>query len=329
MCDHSNVVFASHSIIQYLQNMESDVVINVLPLSFDYGLYQLLMTFQFGGTLVLERSFAYPAAFLKLMEKERVTAFPGVPTLFALLVNHDLSQYDLSALRYLTNTAAALPPAHVEAIRCKFPQAKLFLMYGLTETKRTLYLPPEQLNARPGSVGIPIPGTEAWIEDESGQRLGPGMVGELVVRGRHVMRGYWESPEATAQRFRAGPLPGERLCYTGDLFFQDEEGFFYFVGRKDDIIKCRGEKVAPKEVENVLYELPGVMTAAVLGVPDPVLGQAIKAVLVLNPQAQLSPAAVLAHCRARLEDFMVPKYVEFRDSLPTTTSGKIAKKGLA
>jgi len=329
MSDHSNVVFASGSIIQYLGSTDSDIVINVLPLSFDYGLYQLLMTFQCGGTLVLEKSFTYPATVLELMVKERVTGLPGVPTLFALLVKMDLSAYDLSSLRYLTNTAAALPPSHILELRQKFPQARLFSMYGLTETKRTLFLPPEQLDGRPDSVGIPIPGTEAWVADDSGQRLAPGSIGELVVRGRHVMRGYWAAPEATAQRFRPGPLPGERICYTGDLFRQDEEGFFYFVGRKDDIIKSRGEKVAPKEVENVLYELPGVKAAAVVGVPHPTLGQAVKAILVTTPPGQVTTARVLAHCRSRLEDFMVPHQVEFRDSLPVNASGKISKKDLA
>ncbi len=328
MSDHSNVVFAAESIIQYLQNTESDIVLDVLPLSFDYGLYQLLMTFKFGGTLVLEQSFAFPVTILKRLEQERVTGFPGVPTIFALLLQMDLSVFDLSSLRYLTNTAAALPPSHIEALRRKFSGVRLYSMYGLTETKRTLYLPPEQLERRPGAVGIAIPGTEAWIEDAAGNRLGPGQVGELVARGRHVMRGYWEAPEATARRFRPGPLPGERLCYTGDLFRMDEDGYFYFVGRRDDIIKSRGEKVAPKEVENVLYGLPGVLEAAVVGVPDPVLGQAIKAIIVAGGEG-LTTAKVLAHCRARLEDFMVPKYIEFRQELPKTSSGKIKKNHLA
>jgi amino acid adenylation domain-containing protein len=329
MSDQSNVVFASGSIIQYLANVESDVVIDVLPLSFDYGLYQLLMTFRFGGTLVLERSFTYPAVVLDRIQKERVTGFPGVPTLFGWLVKMDLSGFDLSSLRYLTNTAAALPPSHILGIRRKFPHARLFSMYGLTETKRTLYLPPEELDRRPDSVGIPIPGTEAWLEDERGNRLPPGKVGELVVRGRHVMRGYWEAPAASAQRYRPGPFPGERLCYTGDLFRQDEAGFFYFVGRRDDILKSRGEKVAPKEVENVLQELPEVRQAAVIGVPDEVLGQAIKAILVLNGGAQLTVPKVLAYCRSHLEDYMVPQQVEFRDSLPINASGKIAKMELS
>jgi amino acid adenylation domain-containing protein len=328
MSDHSNVVFAASSIIQYLENEDDDIVINVLPLSFDYGLYQLLMVFKFGGTLVLEKGFNYPAAVLKRMEAEKVTGFPGVPTLFALLLQMDLSKYDLSSLRYLTNTAAALPPSHIEQIRDRFPRARLYSMYGLTETKRTLYLPPEELDARPGSVGVAIPGTEVWIEDEHGYRLGPGRVGELVVRGRHVMRGYWGDPQATATRFRPGPFPGERLCYTGDLFRMDEEGFMYFVSRKDDIIKSRGEKVAPKEVENVLYGLSGVKEAAVVGVADPVLGEAIKAFIVTDGN-RLSEADVLRHCRAHLEDFMMPKYVTFRAALPKTSSGKIKKTGLA
>jgi amino acid adenylation domain-containing protein len=329
MSAHCNVVFAASSITTYLQNVPEDIVITVLPLSFDYGLYQLLMVFKFGGTLVLERSFAYPAQILKRMVEERVTGLPGVPTLFSMLLQLDLSPYDLSALRYITNTAAALPVSHIQRIRGLFPHATLFSMYGLTETKRTLYLPPDQLDSRPGSVGIAIPGTEVWLEDETGRRLGPDEVGELVIRGGHVMRGYWENPGATAKRYRPGPLPGERVCYSGDLFRMDADGYMYFVARKDDIIKSRGEKVAPKEVETVLYSLPGVLEAAVVGVPDPVLGQAIKAFVVPADGVQLTEREVMLHCRTHLEDFMLPKYVEIRQSLPKTSSGKIQKLKLA
>lgn len=327
MCEHQQVVFASGSIIQYLGNTAEDIVLSALPLSFDYGLYQLLMTLRFGGTLVLERSFAFPAVVLQRIAAERVTGFPGVPTMFALMLRLDLSAYDLASLRYLTNTAAALPPGHVLELHRRFPTARLFSMYGLTETKRTLYLPPEQIERRPGSVGIPIPGTEAWVEDETGRRCGPNETGELVIRGPHVMRGYWEAPAATAQRFRPDPTTGARLCFSGDLFRQDDEGYFYFVGRKDDIIKSRGEKVAPKEVETVLYSLPGVAEAAVLGAPDPVLGQAIKAFIVRRDDA-LTAKQVLAHCRANLEDFMVPQSVEFCGELPKNNSGKVDKRAL-
>jgi long-chain acyl-CoA synthetase len=325
---HANVDFATSSIIDYLGNVPDDIVINVLPLSFDYGLYQLLMTIKFGGTLVLERSFAYPAAILNRIGEERVTGLPGVPTLFAMLLQMDLSRFELGTLRYLTNTAAALPVAHIQQLRAAFPWARLYSMYGLTECKRTLYLPPEELDRRPGSVGVAIPGTEVWVEDEAGQRLGPGQMGELVVRGSHVMQGYWRDPVATAERYRPGRYPAERLLYTGDLFRADEDGFLYFVARKDDIIKSRGEKVAPKEVESVLYQLPGVVEAAVIGVPDAVLGQAVQALIIAAPDANVTERDVLRHCRQHLEDFAVPKSVEFRKSLPKTASGKIDKRAL-
>ena len=222
MSDHSNVDFATSSIIEYLGNVEKDIVINALPLSFDYGLYQLLMTFKFTGTLVLERSFVFPAAILNTIERECVTGLPGVPTMFSMFLQMDLNKFKLLHLRYITNTAAALPVSHIQALRNLFPGVLIYSMYGLTETKRTLYLPPEQLDSRPSSVGIAIPGTEVWIEDECGNRLGAGQIGELMVRGRHVMRGYWGDEEATKRRYRSHYLPGERVCMTGDLFKMDK-----------------------------------------------------------------------------------------------------------
>ncbi len=327
MCGNDNVVFAAGSIITYLENTAEDIVINGLPFSFDYGLYQLLMTFYFGGTLVLLRSFAFPAEVLQTIERERVTGLPGVPTLFAMLLQLDLAQFDLHSLRYLTNTAAALAPSHIEALRAAFPTTRLYSMYGLTECKRALYLPPEELDERPGSVGIPIPGTEAWIVDDEGNRLGPQEEGELVIRGRHVMRGYWGDPELTAKVYRPDRKTGQRMLYTGDIMRTDAAGRFYFVGRTDDIIKTRGEKVAPKEVENALYQIPGVTKAAVVGEPDAVLGQRIKAYVVCN-RSGMTAAEVLRHCKRNLEDFMIPSVVEMRGDLPVSPSGKVSKKGL-
>ncbi len=327
MCGHDNVVFASWSIITYLENEPDDVIINGLPLSFDYGLYQLLMAMRFGGTLVLQRSFAFPAATLKAIEAERVTGLPGVPTFFSLLLQLDLGGFDLSSLRYLTNTAAALPPSHILELRAAFPGIRLYSMYGLTECKRALYLPPAELDERPGSVGVPIPGTEAWLVDDEGARLGAGSEGELVVRGDHVMRGYWRDAELSAATFRPGSEAGERHLYTGDIMRTDAAGRFYFVARRDDLIKCRGEKVWPKEVETVIYQIPGVTHVAVVGEPDPVLGQRVKAIVV-STRESLAPADVVRHCRSRLEDFMVPTAVEFRDSLPVSPSGKISKANL-
>mgnify|MGYP001064100678 CR=1 FL=1 len=329
MMTHLNIVSAATSITTYLENTPDDIIVNVLPLSFDYGLYQALMGFKIGGTVVLERDFTYPYAVIEKIIREKVTGFPIVPTISAILLRMDLRKYDFSSLRYLTNTAAALPTDHISKLRKLFPHVKIYSMYGLTECKRVSYLPPDQIDIRPTSVGKGMPNEEVYIVDEQGRRAGPGIVGELVVRGANVMKGYWEMPEETERVLRPGPLPGEKVLYTGDLFRMDEEGYLYFVGRKDDIIKTRGEKVSPKEVENVLYSLEGVAEAAVFGVPDEVLGQAIKAVIALREGAYLTQEDVLRHCAQHLEDFMVPKYVEFRDTLPKTATGKISKRELA
>ena len=325
MESHACIDFATGSIIHYLENTADDIVLNCLPLSFDYGLYQPLMVFKFGGTLVLERSFMFPAAIVKKMEKERVTGFPGVPTIFSLLLQMDLSAYDLTSLRYITNTAAALPVSHIERLCAKFPHVHLYSMYGQTECKRVLYLPPHQLKKRPGSVGIAIPGTEVWVQGPEGERLPHGSIGQLVVRGRHVMKGYLNKPKETATTFGPGRFPEEGVLFTGDLFRQDEEGFFYFVSRVDDIIKTRGEKVAPKEIENILYLLPCVLEAAVVGVSDELEGEAIKAYLV-SRDPDLSAKDVINHCKKHLESFMIPKYIEFRDTLPKGSTGKITKR---
>lgn len=329
MLTHLNIVSAATSITTYLENTADDVVMSFLPLAFDYGLYQVLMTFKVGGTLVLHDSFAFPHVVLEKICRENVTGFPIVPTVAALLLQMDLSKYSFPKLRYLTNTAAALPVEHIQRLRALFPRAKLYSMYGLTECKRVSFLPPHQLDKRPGSVGRGMPNEEVYIVDEEGRRVGPGVVGELVIRGSNVMKGYWELPEETARCLKPGPLPGEKVLYSGDLFRSDEEGYLYFVGRKDDIIKSRGEKVSPREVEDVLYTLEGVAEAAVIGVPDPILGSAIKAVLTLRPGVHLTAQDVLRHCAERLEDFMRPKLVEFRASMPKTDSGKIMKRLLA
>jgi long-chain acyl-CoA synthetase len=329
MVTHLNIVSAATSITTYLENTAEDVVINMLPLAFDYGLYQLLMMFKVSGTLVLHDSFAFPNVVIDKMIREGVTGFPIVPTVSAMLLQMDLSKYAFPKLRYMTNTAAALPVEHIRKLRVLFPAVKLYSMYGLTECKRVSYLPPDQLDIRPGSVGRGMPNEEVYIVDEHGNRVGPGVVGELVIRGANVMKGYWELPEETDRCLKPGPLPSEKVLYSGDLFRADEEGFLYFVGRKDDIIKTRGEKVSPREVEDAIYALEGVAEVAVIGVPDAVMGNAIKAVLTLRPGAQVSRQDVLRHCSTRLEDFMMPKIVEFQETLPKTESGKISKRMIA
>lgn len=330
MMTHLNIVAATSSITTYLENTPDDIIINVLPISFDYGLYQVLMAARVGATLILEKSFAFPQTILQKIVTERVTGFPIVPTMAALLLQmKDLKIGEFPYLRYITNTGAALPPAHIQRLQELFSTTKIFSMYGLTECKRATWLPPDQLHHRPASVGIAIPGTEAYVVDDEGRQVLPGVAGELVIRGSHVMKGYWEDLESTNKVLRTGPYPWEKVLYTGDLFRTDEEGFLYFIGRKDDILKIRGEKVSPKEIENVLYALPGIREAAIVGVPDPVLGTAVKAVLAVDPTMSLSTKDVLHHCAKNLEDYMIPKFVEFVDQLPKTDSGKISRRKVA
>jgi acyl-CoA synthetase (AMP-forming)/AMP-acid ligase II len=303
---------------------------NVLPLSFDYGLYQILMAFSIGATVILEKSFTYPYQIIELIIKEKVTGLPGVPTIFALLLHlKDIDKFDFSSLRYITNTAAALPVSHIHRLRELFPHAHLYSMYGLTECKRVSYLPPEELDRRPNSIGRGMPNEEVFIVNDMGDRVRPGEIGELVVRGSNVMMGYWDTPEETAKCLRPGKYPGERVLYSGDLFKMDDEGYLYFIARKDDIIKCKGEKVSPKEIENVLYSLHGILEAAVVGVSDEILGQAIKAFVALDKGSSLTEKEILRYCSQHLENHMIPKYIVIQNSLPKTDTGKISKKILA
>jgi len=329
MMTHHNMSSAAWSITTYLKNTDEDIIINVLPLSFDYGLYQVLMGFKVGGTVVLERSFTYPHSVLERIAGEKVTGFPIVPTISAILLQMDLKKYDFSSLRYITNTGAVLPTEHILKLRELLSHVEIYSMYGLTECKRVSYLPSEQIDMRPASVGKGMPGVVVYIVDEEGNRVGPGVVGELVVCGANVMKGYWGLSEETEKVLKSGFISEEKVLCTGDLFYMDEEGYLYFVSRKDDIIKTRGEKVSPKEVENVLYNMDGVSEAAVVGVPDEVLGEAVKAAVVPKDGTALTAKDILRHCRDHLEDFMVPKHVEICSALPKTDTGKIRRKGLA
>ncbi len=323
---HHNMCTAWASVQSYLQLQESDIIGLALPPSFSYGLYFLLMGLGLGATVMVERAAAFPTAVVNGLVRESATVFPGVPTLFsAILALPGLATYDLSALRLVTNAADALPETQVRALRARLPQAALVLMYGMTECKRISYLPPEELGRRPASVGRGIPGQDHWLIDERGTRLENGGTGELVVSGHHVMRGYWNKPEETAARLKPGPGPNGVVLHTGDLFRTDADGWLYFVARKDDILKTRGEKVAPREVENVIHELAAVLECAVVGVPDAALGLALRALVQLKPGAVLTEREVIRHCLSRLEPFMVPASVAFVTQLPRTDSGKIRR----
>ena len=330
MQTHQSMAFAVGSLVEYQRVDEDDVLINMLPMAFDYGLYQLLMSVATGATLVLERSFTYPAEVFARMQQHGVTHFPGVPTIYTMMIAaHRRKPLEFPGVRRVTNTAAALHPTLFPTLREIFPNALIFAMYGLTECKRVSYLPPELVDAKPGSVGIAIPGTEVYLRSPEGEPVAPGEPGILHVRGPHVMRGYWNNPERTDKMLKPGDIPGERVLCTGDWFRMDEDGCLYFLSRSDDIIKTRGEKVSPAEVEAALCAIPGVYEAAVIGVPDEVLGQAIRAFVVPQAGAELEERRLRRELMGRLENFMVPRDIILRESLPKSPNGKIDRKSLA
>jgi long-chain acyl-CoA synthetase len=308
----ANLAFVVDSVATYLELGDGDRVLSGLPLSFGYGLNQLLTCVHARATLVLERTLAFPGRIVELLERERITGLPGVPTFFAVLTGLEgLAERELPHLRYLTNAGAALPRPLLRALRATFPHARLYSMYGQTECTRISYLPPAQLDARPDSVGIPIPGTEAWVADD----------GELLVRGPHVMQGYWKDPAGTAAKVRP-----DGTMATGDLFRADEEGYLYFVSRRDDIIKSRGQKVAPREVEEALLSHPSVREAAVIGVPDELLGEKVCAHVAA---ADVTERELRRHCAGLLEDHAVPQTFQIHADLPKTVNGKIDRHALA
>jgi len=327
MSSHRSMIAAAQSIIEYLRNTSGDIILNTLPLSFDYGLYQVVMAFMFGGTVVLEKSFIFLSRILSLISKERVTGFPVVPTIVAMIFRTmNLKEFDLSSLRYMTNTGAALPTGHIRQLREMLPHVQIFSMFGLTECKRISYLPPEEIDRRPGSVGKAMPNCQVYIVNEDVAEVGPHEVGQLLVRGSNVMQGYWRAPDLTVQVFRPALGFADKLLFTGDYFKKDEAGYLYFLGRKDDMIKSRGERISAREVEKVISRFHGINEVVVVGVQDDLLGQAIKAYVVPDPGAETDKKELLKFCSQNLEPYSVPKYVEFRDALPKSTHGKINKK---
>jgi len=327
MLTHESLTFVTESIAQYLRLGADDRILNVLPLAFGYGLSQLLMTGHLAATLILERSFAYPAQTLRRLELNAATVLPGIPTIFTTLTSHfGGSSKTYPSVKTITSAAASLPATLHEPLLKLFPNAAIFRMYGQTECIRVCYLEPELVDQKPTSVGRAIPGTEAFVLDEDGEPVPPGVVGTLHVRGPHVMRGYWNAPELTASRLsqdESNPV----LC-THDLFETDADGDLYFVSRSDEIIKTRGEKVSPILVEEMLFSLEGIKEAAVVGVPDELLGEAIRAYVVREEGSSLEESQVVRACREQLEAFAVPHEVRFVDDLPKTPSGKVRKKSL-
>jgi acyl-CoA ligase (AMP-forming) (exosortase A-associated) len=329
MLSHANVVAGSRIVSTYLSITENERILAVLPFSFDAGMNQLMTAFEKGGTCVLI-NFVFAREIVQVLLKEKITGLAGVPTLWSLLAqpNSTLAKQP-TFLRYITNTGGAMPQAVLKVLREVLPTTKIFLMYGLTEAFRSTYLPPEELDRRPTSMGKAIPDTEILVLNEHGQLCKPGEPGELVHRGPTVSLGYWNRPEDTARVLRPNPLlppdmgDCEKVCYSGDLVKMDEDGFLYFIGRRDTMIKSSGFRISPTEVEEILFQSGKLRLAAVIGIPDETLGQTIKAFVVPKDGNGLDTEALLAYCAEKMPRYMVPKAFEVMSELPKTSSGKV------
>jgi acyl-CoA synthetase (AMP-forming)/AMP-acid ligase II len=329
MMTHQSMVFTSWSLIEYLRLTENERIMLVLPLAFDYGLYQLIMSITLGGTLIIEHSFNFPPTIFRQIDQLKPTVFPGVPSIYAMMIaTHKKTGITFDCIQKITNTAAALPAEFISDLKEIFPNALIFKMYGLTECKRVCYLEPELIDTKPTSVGKAIPGTEVFLLAENGKPVPPGESGILHVRGPHVMAGYWNNEELSKEMLKPGAIPGERILCAHDLFKMDEDGFLYFLGRNDDIIKTRGEKVSPIEVENIIYKINGIKEVAVIGIPDVILGESIFAFITMHDGINSSEKEIQMNCKSQLETFMVPQRIIFMPEMPKSSNGKIDKKEL-
>jgi acyl-CoA ligase (AMP-forming) (exosortase A-associated) len=331
---HRNMVAGAKSVASYLGNHAEDTLLAALPLSFDAGFSQLTTAFHAGARVVL-LNYLLPQDVIHALSRERVTGLTAVPPLYIQLTQQKWPETIADHLRYFANTGGRMPRETLNALRKKLPKSRPYLMYGLTEAFRSTYLPPEEVDRRPDSIGKAIPNAEILVLREDGTECAPEEPGELVHRGALVAMGYWGDPEKTAERFR--PLPGresglvlpEIAVFSGDSVRKDAEGFLYFIGRRDEMIKTSGYRVSPTEVEEVLYATRLVGEAAAFGIPHPTLGQVIAVIATPGPSGALDAAVLLQECRERLPAYMVPATIDIRKGpLPRNPNGKIDRKTL-
>ncbi len=336
---HRNMVAGGKSVAQYLGNHPGDTLLAALPLSFDAGFSQLSTAFHSGARVVL-LNYLMPRDVLKAVEKEKVTGLTAVPPLWIQLSQLQWPETVTEHLRYIANTGGRMPLETLTTLRGMLPKTRPFLMYGLTEAFRATFLPPEQADVRPDSIGKAIPNAEIMVLREDGSECAPNEPGELVQRGALVARGYWNDPEKTAERFKPLPAraPGrqsglvlpEIAVFSGDTVRRDEEGYLYFIGRRDEMIKTSGYRVSPTEVEEILYATRLVGECAAFGVAHNTLGQSIVVIATAPAGGTLDTAALLTECRARMPAYMVPGRIEVREGpLPRNPNGKIDRKTLA
>ena len=329
---HRNMVTGAESVAEYLDNRPSDKLLAVLPLSFDYGFSQLTTAFHSGASAVLF-DYLLPKDILRMLAAELITGLAGVPTVWTQLASLEWPGAAVESLRYITNSGGAMPGETLKRLRAHLRSTSVYLMYGLTEAFRSTYLPPDQVDSRPDSIGKAIPNAEILVVRSDGSPCEPGEEGELVHRGSLVALGYWKDPGRTAERFRPCPLPQagvpttELAVWSGDTVRCDEEGFIYFVGRRDEMIKTSGYRVSPTEIEEQVYDSGLVIETAAVGVPHPTLGQGI--IVVLVPGEDFSEDALVRYLSANLPNFMVPQRLEVREELPRSPNGKIDRKSLA
>lgn len=325
MISHRNIISNTESIIEYLRLTSADRIMVVLPFYYCFGASLLHTHLRVGGSLVVDSRFMYPETVLQRMIQTNCTGFAGVPSHFQLLLrNSSLRKKRFPRLRCVQQAGGHLAPAFVEQLSSALPDTQVFVMYGQTEaTARLSYLPPECLPAKLGSIGCGIPGVSLRVVNEAGIDVLPGEIGEIVARGPNVARGYWREPKETAAIFRDGAL------YTGDLATVDADGFVYIVDRAKDFLKCGGERVSCRYIEDALLGCEELLEAAVIGVPDEVLGESPKAFVV--PLSPADPALVdrlTSFCKARLSSRIVPKQVIVLGALPKSTGGKVLKAAL-
>ena len=336
---HRNMVAGAKSVAGYLENDAEDTLLAALPLSFDAGFSQLTTAFHVGARVVL-LNYLLPRDVLKAIERERVSGLTAVPPLYFQLARLDWPASIGEHLRYFANTGGRMPLETLKALRAKLPQARPYLMYGLTEAFRSTYLPPEEIDRRPDSIGKAIPNAEILVLREDGSPCAADEPGELVHRGALVGMGYWNNPEKTGERYKPLPanVPGrepglvlpEIAVFSGDTVRRDEEGFLYFIGRRDEMIKTSGYRVSPTEVEEVLYATRLVGECVAFGIDDDRLGQSIQVIATPPPGAELDVAALIAECRRRMPAYMVPAGVEAHPGpLPRNPNGKIDRKTLS
>jgi long-chain acyl-CoA synthetase len=321
---HGNLLANASAVVRYLALDERDSVLSILAFYYAYGASVLHTHLISGGCVVLAPNLLFPHLLMDTIARERITGFSGVPSTFALLLERvKLADYDLSSLRYLTQAGGAMSPVLTRRLRAALPHARLFVMYGQTEaTSRLTWLPPERLDEKLGSVGIPVEGVELRIVHEDGRDAAIGDIGEVRVRGANVMRGYWNNPEASSLVLVDGWLR------TGDLGHLDADGVLWLAGRRSDMIKTGAHRVHPGDIEDVIAEMPGVSEVAVVGVDDAVLGQVIKAFVVAPGLPPNSENQIKAHCRERLATYKIPRDIAFVTALPRTASGKVRRAAL-